>query len=300
MNLRDCLVRYGIVDSKRLCAQPIAVQLFFRNLLHTCDGAGRFLADADELRIALYRHALDRVTRLHVSRWMAACHSAELVRLYTGPDGRGYGEVLNYGQRDTKRRVIHPAREADQMNFHGAPPPVLADPPDPGRLELNRRGNECEETPDAFSDLGPPPRWRAARTHTPRKTSHLQTLKPAELDTYLEHLATQNPGVNIRGEIVRAEAYVRKMRGPNARLTLKYFEENWLPRAGGPSLSATAPIARIVSEPTGWRAWLNENYPDSKYSHGGTDEGTAWADLPSYVRDLVLNGLPGAKGETAA
>ncbi len=288
MNLRDCLVRYGIVDSPRVCRLSVPVQLFFRNLLHAGDGAGRFKVDYDDLRTTFYRHALDRVTRRHITSWLAECHSAGLVRLYTGPDGAGYCELLNYGQRDTKRRVIHPGPQDDALNFER--PPAAEPPPRPPPSESEQKGSECESPAD---EIGLNPRRKAAHTHTPRKTSHLSSLDPKHLDTYLEHLGTQNPGVNIRAEITRATAYVRRIRGSGAKLTLKFFEENWLPKAGGPSLSEHAPIERIPEEPDDWREMVNDEFPSSDYARGGSKEGTAWADLDADIRRHFLAMLPG-------
>lgn len=285
MNLRDCLVRHGIVDSPRLCALPLAVQIFYRNILHACDGAGRFRADADDLRLTLYRCALDRVTRRHITSWLQSLHHAGLVRLYTGPDGKGYCEVLNYGQRDKNRRVIHPAPDADRLNFES---PATADPPgDSPPDEVNGR----EVSVPAEIPAPPPPTPSAAPTHTHtdspgKKRSHEETLASA-----LERLRRKFPGLDLEAEIARAEAYVRQQRGPTAKLSLYFFEEKWLPKEGGPTLTATAKIAKIPGEPEYWRELLNEEYPDSVYSRGGEKEGTAWKDLPAYVRDLVLSNL---------
>ena len=131
MILRDCIVRSGIVDSARVCALPIACQLFFRNLLHACDGAGRFPADADELRNAFYWRS-PGVSKPHVEAWLTKCHQARLVNLYTR-GGKAYGEMPNYGQRDTKRRVLYPGPDDGELNFavalEPADDPPVAKPP---------------------------------------------------------------------------------------------------------------------------------------------------------------------------
>lgn len=146
MPLRDVLVYAGIVNSKRVCALPPAVQLFFRNLLHACDGAARFEADVEQLRTDLYGRVLSRVSKGDVSRWLVACQQAELITLYTR-DGRGYGEIYNYRQRDTKRRVLYPGPEEDTLFSEPAtedPPPSYsqsAPPPDSSRA-APRNGSE--------------------------------------------------------------------------------------------------------------------------------------------------------------
>jgi len=316
MNLRDCLVRYGIVHSKRVCALPVATQLFFRNLLHTCDGAGRFLADADDLRIALYQHALDRVTRLHVSRWLAECHTAELVRLYTGPDGRGYGEVLNYGQRDSKRKVLHPAREPDQLNFASAIPEPPSGP-DPNRpeqaepaessapLELNRREKKSPQ---------PPPEAGAGEEESSMNSvqADIGYRTQAQLDRELFETLAALEGSPIakltqpgRAAITRALASIRRANGgllpidlenaaaawkklfPTASLTARAMATHWA-KLQGPAAMRAKPSALVEPEPLGWRDWINENTPDCDYARGHAKEGTPWHDLDAGYRRYLI------------
>lgn len=286
MNTRDVLVRDSILHDARLCAAPLAVQLFYRNILHLGDGAGRFKADADEIRDTVYRRMRDRVSKRHVDSWLQYLHRASLIRLYTGPDGEGYAEIPNYGQRDKNRRVIHPAATEESLNFHAPPAPVADPPPAPG-LE-----------PDASPPIPPPPsnsevNRSECEAHTHTKKTSAEALAAARL-----RLSKKFPDINLDTEIARAEAYVRRTRGPGATLSLAFFETSWLPKAGGPSLSATAPIAKISAEPEYWREFLNEEFPTSVYSRGGEKEGTPWTDLPRHVRDLVLT--PTAAGFTPA
>lgn len=308
MNLRDCLVRHGIVNSRRVCRLPIAVQLFFRNLLHTCDGAGRFLADADELRIALYQHALDRVSRSHVASWMAQCHTADLVKLYTGSDGRGYGEVLNYGQRDSKRRVLHPAREADQLNFvapsepapdsTGDPPPAsrgvaaeVAAPP-----ELNRREKK-PPTPAAATAAGGeevfPIRYFSDRLA--RTLCELCGIDPLQLTAAGKRAVTgtiaalQKVKPELHPDDLERAAAAWKKRFPTASLTPRALNQHWAMVAGAAAPAKVAPI--VEEEPYGWRDWINENTPGTKYARGGEAEGTPWHDLDAGYRRYLLQQL---------
>jgi hypothetical protein len=309
MNLRDCLIRHGIVNSRRVCRLPIAVQLFFRNLLHTCDGAGRFLADADELRIALYQHALDRVTRLHVSRWMAECHQAELVRLYTGPDGRGYGEVLNYGQRDSKRRVLHPAREAEQLNFvaplpERATPEIIPDPPDPevrnprcaDSFELNRREMK-PPTPAAAAAAGReevfPIRYfsdRLARTLAELcgiDTAQLTVAGKRSLTGTISALQKVKP--DLHPDDLERAAAAWKLKFPTASLTPRAMNQHWAMLVGTKVAVKVAPL--VEPEPLGWRDWINEETPGTKYARDGECEGTPWHDLPAEYRRYLISQL---------
>jgi len=121
MILRDCLVRLEIVTSARLTTLSPAAQLFFRNLLHACDGAARFEADVSLLRTILYGRCLHRVSRTNVSRWLADCEKAELIELYT-VGGTSYGTVHRYRQKDRYRRARYPDKNG-----------VVSQPPRPAR-----------------------------------------------------------------------------------------------------------------------------------------------------------------------
>lgn len=107
MIMRDCLVRLSLMQKKELCLLPSAPQLFFHKLLHVCDGAARFEADSALLRAMLYPYCLDRVSCENVSRWLAACQSAELIKLYTVGNKR-FGLVLDYGQKERFRLARYP------------------------------------------------------------------------------------------------------------------------------------------------------------------------------------------------
>jgi hypothetical protein len=308
MNLRDCLIRHGIVDSPRVCALPVATQLFFRNLLHTCDGAGRFLADVDDLRFALYRRSLDRVSRLHVARWMADCHRADLVRLYTGPDGRGYGEILKYGQRDSKRRILHPAREPEQLNFSGgsAPPPAPPPPepllssepsdlaPDPVPApDLNRREKKTNPAREAREEEGSSIKYFSERlfaTMAELEGSPLDRLTPSgrrSINAALAEIRRTKPDLHPT-DLERAAAAWRKV-FPTATLTARALATHWAKLCSAvPGRSAPA---IVEEEPLGWRDWINENTPDAPYARGGEKEGEQWHDLAGAYRRYLIEKL---------
>lgn len=164
MILRDCLVRAGIVTSDRVCRMPPHVQLFFRNLLHVCDGAGRFEARAAILRAVLYAPSLHKVSERDVQGWLTQCHEAGLIKLYT-VGGAGYGKVPNYGQRDTKRRILYPPEDGEQLPL--APPDPEPDPK-PSEREEKRRDFKTPQAPQPGTASNAPldtdpregPAWR--------------------------------------------------------------------------------------------------------------------------------------------
>ncbi|HWA07939.1 MAG TPA: hypothetical protein VG838_00580 [Opitutaceae bacterium] len=173
MILRDCLVRMGIVTSDRVCRLSPVVQLFFRNLLHICDGAGRFEARAAILRAVLYAPSLHKISERDVQGWLTQCHQAGLVKLYT-VGGAGYGKVLNYGQRDTKRRVLYPAEDGEQLSL--APPEH-----EPGFFSSDQKGRKSPHSPPPGGEVSPSASSQAAeppiRFRRVKRLPRLDTLK---------------------------------------------------------------------------------------------------------------------------
>lgn len=258
---------------------------FWRDLWHVCDDFGQFEHNVALLRAVLFSPILDRVSERDVEGYLRELHVAGAIKLYTVRE-LGFGKVLGFEQPGLKQlKAEHPS-DADS-------PPELFDaaalPPDPPPEERKKK-----DVSDAMADLGPLPFRKGRHTpHTIRKTVSITTLKPTELEAHLDRLAHDYPGVNIRAEIPRALAYVRRVRGPGARLNLKFFEEQWLPHTGGPTLCETAPIARIPDEPEYWREMVNDEFPTSDYARGGSKEGVPWIDLPADVRTHFLNTFPG-------
>jgi hypothetical protein len=279
MILRDCLVRAGIVDSERVCALKPATQLFFRNLLHVCDGAARFEADADRLRTVLYGRSLHVVAKRDVARWMADCHLAGLVRLYTR-SGRGYGEVINYGQRDTKRRKLYPGPQDDELNFAAPapggdgprelyPPPPSAEPAPVRKKRSEVKGRESVR--EAAALPAPNSDQACPETH----------------EAWLARLQVAWPHLDVRAEAVKA--YVKKTKR-GEQLERGWFEVNWLPKVTqavtNKALFApvAAPSSARMGEPGGWREALVGTMLGDAVAAG---EIAAWGDLNTSQRAFV-------------
>jgi hypothetical protein len=279
--LREVLVRPGIVDSARVCALPVPCQLFFRNLLHACDGGDTFPADAEELRAAFYWRS-PGVSRPHVEAWLTKCHQAGLVKLFTS-GGKPFGELLNYHQRDTKRRKLYPARDAGELNFAAAPP---EDGPRAGS-ELNRIEGRGEAGAGRPAE-GSPAR---ARAHFSRRPS-----EPETEAQWRERLAVEWPELNLDEELRKA----RQNRGIQGKaLERAWFERHWLPGCSPVVGFATAkPQAIGPVMPLGWKTYLNETYPDSAYSAGADREAKTWEDLPRDVQAMIAREM--AQGRAKA
>ena len=289
MNLRQRMIPPRALNTPLRRKLRPTLFWFWRDLWHICDDFGRFEATAALLRAVLFSTLLDRVSERDVEGYLRELHVAGGIKLYTVKEA-GFGKVLGFEQPGMRLlKAEYPDEPGAPDLFAGDSGPPADDPPRP----RERKKKDVSEPRDAFSEIGPPPFGKGTHTHRLRKTSHLSTLDPRELDVHLDRLAEQFPGVNIRGEIARATAYVRRIRGAGAKLTLKFFEEEWLPRAGGSCLSETAPIDRIPDEPDLWREMVNDEFPTSDYARGGPQEGAQWANLAADVRRHFLATLPG-------
>jgi hypothetical protein len=265
MPLREVLVRPGIIDSERVCALPLACQLFFRNLMHCCDGKARFPADAAELRAALYWRT-PAVTSPHIEVWLQKCAQARLVKLYTR-DGKKYGEVENYGQRDTARKAIYPPPPGQvEMNLDADPPPKKR------KKNLNRIEGEGEPAPEGAT---PPAPVNFAMAESEQ--------------AWIARLRTQWPGINIERELGNATAN-RQRAGKT--LERGWFEKHWLPNVTPTVSFATGtavPAAPISAEPEAWRAWLKENYYGESWAQSAA--AYPWEMLPTNYRSKIERGM---------
>lgn len=271
--LRKVLVHPGIVHSERVCALPVTVQLFFRNLLHCCDGAARFVADPAELRYALYQRA-PGVASSHVEAWLIRCHQARLVKLYTR-DGKGYGEVLNYRQTNGKQPVLYPA-----------PPEEDGREAELG-LGLPEAIASAEDSPDdepAAPRPPPPPNTLKNRIEGKGKAAAPAAFFETQ-EAWLQRITADWPSVNIPKQLKLAEAD-RRAKGKD--LEREWFETRWLTKTS-PIVrldAAAAPAAAIPAEPEGWRVYLKDEYYDESWAESAA--ACTWTTLPANWRDRIL------------
>lgn len=108
---------------------------------------------------------------------------------------------------------------------------------------------------------------------------------------WLPALRQKWPAVNIDAEMRRAEAYVRKKRGPEAKLGKAFFENEWLPKCTDavevPQRSVAIKRDNDFPEPTGWREVL----AGSVYGRGEEREAKSWATLSPEVKAHVRQEL---------
>lgn len=278
MNLSDRMVYAGIRTSRRFAQLGWMQRDFFYGLLNVADALGRFEADVEVLRAALYAPILSKVSKRDVQGALVACQRAGLVKLWTGVDGRGYGEVVNYRQTGLRNRKsdIPPPDAPDA----GALPGLMeatADPPDPPTPPAFARRAKRRKEENGVCVA------RGAR-HGREAPEHTHTA--LTLETIPADLADRWPGIDLRAALRRAEAYVRQQRGPSARVALDWFEDHWLPKEPVSLATPAAPAAEDPA-PEGWQAVIAE----TQYGPGGAFETHQWAALPEHVREHVRRTL---------
>lgn len=107
------VIREGIIDSDRIDALVRDVswagECFYRRLHSIVDDYGRHDARVNVLKAKCYPTMPDIVREADLSRWLAACDKAGLIRLYEC-EGRKYLEVLDFNQfmRAKKSRCPDP------------------------------------------------------------------------------------------------------------------------------------------------------------------------------------------------
>ena len=88
---------------------------FFVRLMMKCDDYGRFHSDPLLLKSALFPLKPD-IRPTDISRWLAECDRAGLLRCYVAANSRKYIEVLNFKQRRQWMKSEHPPPEG-QMSL---------------------------------------------------------------------------------------------------------------------------------------------------------------------------------------
>lgn len=261
MILRDCMLYAGIRSSRRFAQLSWFQRDFFYGLLHAAWPAGRFEADVGLLRAALYGPLLSRVSQRDVQEALAECHRVGLVKLETGEDGRGWGEVVNYRQHGLKKRKQQPDAEPDGQPLD--PPGLLA-----GMLPIQIEGKK-EGRGSA----------RRARKSPPAPVFESQ-------EQIIERLRTEHPGINIDEQLKLAVANRRK--AGKLPLDLAWFEHSWLKNCG-PTYEPGG--SKPVAEPDGWRGWFRCRYPDTPVVQDGRIELIPFSELPADMQAEAMAAL---------
>lgn len=242
----EYLATGDVLLSRQVVLLRAHLQLFFLRLFFMTDGAGRFRADAAVIRASLYAHELQQVSERDVSSRLQELHRAGLIKLYTEGDV-GYGRVVDayWQQSDRKRKVRHPAPALP------GPAPGLFDESPPADPPAKPKAQVCVSPPipslhtHSFSMVSTP---------SPALALAHATGDQRLAEDCLADLAPAWPRHDLRACLRDARRYVRKQRGEDAEVTVRWFVEHWLP--GAPEKKAAAKLAPApapIVDPT-WAA----------------------------------------------
>lgn len=93
------IIRDGILSSEAVCSLAWPEEVFYRRLMSVADDHGRFHTSPKLLRAACYPLQHDKVSDSDIGKWITACVTAGLVRVYPAPDGKRYLEIVKFGQQ---------------------------------------------------------------------------------------------------------------------------------------------------------------------------------------------------------
>lgn len=124
------ILRDGILSSERIALLSWPEEVFYRRLMSVVDDHGRYYAQAKLLRSACYPLQIDKVSDPDIGKWLSACETAGLVRVYATSDAKRYLEMLDFGQRvQSKSKFPDPPMETAETcdppqftGIHGEPP----------------------------------------------------------------------------------------------------------------------------------------------------------------------------------
>lgn len=262
MTLHDRMVYAGIRTSRKIERLSWFERDFFLGLILVADDFGRFEADAEMLRTVLYGLLIAKVSVRDVEGALVACHEAGLVKLYRS-GGRGYGKVINFRQKLTKRRALYPDEEGppgDTELFTTAPPPPI-----PIIQKEGRKGGRAE---------------RATPT-------------PESQELWLERMQQVHPEIDVPAQLRLAK---RNRERAGKKLDRVWFERHWLSHTGrevtfdGDTLGSEV---TTEAEPEAWRAYLKDRYGAEDWA--ATAAIYTWEQLPTNWRTKIARemGQPG-------
>jgi hypothetical protein len=138
------------------------------------------------------------------------------------------------------------------------------------------------EKEDGSGVVTPPPALSSDQTEKPQK-------QPKQTDAeWLAELATSPAyrGIDVRREHAKALVWASAAKKTMSRRRFI----NWVNRcetAMAPQTARAFDSRPSVAEPNGWRAWVNENAPESVYARGGAQEGAQWSALDRATQDWL-------------
>lgn len=299
------IIREGWLDSETIDQLSAEDERFFLRLCLKADDYGRFSANPFLLKSALYP-LKDDVRTTDVSRWLAACEKAGLVRCYTHGH-KPYLEIFKFGQRTRAEssKYPEPPAQADTAQLPGISLTDAARKPAHARQLTDRcpTGDgppRTESETKSESNLRPPgkaggksataTRWgpnhplfdalaRAEGSDPMQLTeSHAGRIRKA-----LSEIVDAVPaGTNIADEIAARAGQYKRVMPAGTRLTAMALAINWgkcVPPATAAAVSASLP------EPEAWRQHLKDNYSGESWAESAA--AYAWAEMPAQWREKI-------------
>lgn len=194
------ILREGILSSKRVNSLSIGAEVFYRRLMSKVDDYGRFTADPELLRAALFPLQLDRVSPAYVRECLTECsqppanaRKCPLISCYEGADGEKYLVLNDFGQRTrTPSRFPEPAGNdscaqmpADVSNI----PPIARASNTTTTTHTNTQERESEGKPNGQGD--PKACLQAAQSEYPLTMAEIRKHSPAVDENFVRGLATK-------------------------------------------------------------------------------------------------------------
>jgi hypothetical protein len=152
----------------------------------------------------------------------------------------------------------------------------------PNKSEV--RSQKLEEEAESEADA-PPPDFSLENDSDEDQKPQKQ---PKQTDAeWLADLATSPAyrGIDIRREHAKALVWAAANKKTMSRRRFVNWINKCEPTMGQQATSAS--ISTSLPEPNGWRAWVNDNAPDSVYARGGAREGEQWSALDRTTQDWL-------------
>jgi len=146
------------------------------------------------------------------------------------------------------------------------------------------RSQKLEEEAESEADAPPPD---LPFDDLPDQSEKPQK-QPKQTDAeWLSDLATSPAyrGIDIRREHAKALVWA----AANKKTMSRRRFVNWINKCE-PTMGQQTPsgsISTSLPEPNCWRAWINDNAPDSVYARGGAREGEQWSALDRTTQDWL-------------
>lgn len=110
------ILREGILTSEGVNSLSWQEEVFYRRLMSVVDDFGRYYASPKLLRAACYPLHIDKVSDSDIGKWLTACVTAALVRVYPASDGKRYLELEKFGQQVRAKASKFPSPADDSLS----------------------------------------------------------------------------------------------------------------------------------------------------------------------------------------